>query len=101
MMEDTAKVVVDMHEDPDAGTGEWELMKHKHDKFISQRTGFEQLIVTGKEIVPPKGFKKKVNIEEEKRARRKKPRGRGSGGGRGGRGGGEEEDSDREDEGEV
>merc|ERR1712091_391604 len=38
MMEDTAKVMVDLRQDPTCSTGEWELMRHDHSKTISQRT---------------------------------------------------------------
>jgi len=69
MMEDTAKVLVDLREDPEMGTGEWELLRHPHSKRISTHVGVApQLVVQGKEILPPKGFKKK----KKKRKKSKK-----------------------------
>merc|ERR1712151_25873 len=37
MMEDTAKIMVDLREDPNASTGEWELNEHKHNRTTTQR----------------------------------------------------------------
>jgi len=61
VMEDIAKVMVDLKEDPNASTGEWELIKHDF-KPVPQRTGFaqgSQLEVLGKSMKLPKGAKQK------------------------------------------
>merc|ERR1712060_38076 len=58
MMEDTVKIMVDLKEDPDSSTGEWELLQHRHVKTVSLRTqSCPQLVIQGKEIPPPKWFK--------------------------------------------
>jgi len=68
VMEDTVKVVVDTKENPDAGTGEWELIEHQHGKFITQRVAHcPQLVAIGKEILPPKSFKKKKKSSKKKK----------------------------------
>eukprot|EP00913_Durusdinium_trenchii_P007316 g6877.t1 len=62
MMEDLAKVVVDLKEDPNACTGEWQPLQHCH-KPVPGRMGFassSQLEVIGKKMkVPGKAKKKK------------------------------------------
>jgi len=61
MMEDTAKVMVDLKADPEASTGEWELLRHPYNKTVSQRcTTSPSLEVIGKQIKAPKGFKKSI-----------------------------------------
>lgn len=67
MMEDTAKVMVDLKEDPDGSTGGWDLLQHKHGKVVSMRfPNCPQLVVNGKEIVPPKNFKRKKKKRKQK-----------------------------------
>jgi tubulin monoglycylase TTLL3/8 len=70
MMEDTAKVIVDLKQNPDAPTGEWELLKHKFDKVqqVTQRANFagqSQLEVVGKKIKAPKAKKKKKKASKK------------------------------------
>jgi len=70
VMEDNAKVMVDLKADPEASTGEWELIKHDY-KPVPQRTGFaqgSQLEVLGKKMKLPKGAKKKKKTKESKTA---------------------------------
>jgi len=60
MMEDTAKVMVDLRENPDAPTGEWEFIHHEHNKFIPCKKNCPiNLEVCGSRIKRPKGWKKK------------------------------------------
>lgn len=60
MMEDTAKVMVDMRENPDTPTGEWELIQHAHNKFIPTRKNCPlDLQLCGQRVKRPKGWKKK------------------------------------------
>jgi len=62
VMEDTAKVLVDLKENPEAPTGEWNLIKHDFGKPVPVRQGGQpmmQLEVQGKRLKAPKGFKKK------------------------------------------
>lgn len=60
MMEDTAKVMVDLRENPDASTGEWERIEHQLCKPLpSKKNGPLNLEVVGNRIKRPKGWKKK------------------------------------------
>lgn len=60
MMEDTAKIMVDMRENPDTPTGEWEFIHHNHNKQIpSKKTCPIDLQVCGHRIKKPKGWNKK------------------------------------------
>merc|ERR1712086_1218473 len=61
MMEDTAKVIVDLRENPDGPTGEWELIHHEHNKPIpvNRRQCPVNLEVVGARVKRPKGWKKK------------------------------------------
>eukprot|EP00931_Biecheleriopsis_adriatica_P007525 TRINITY_DN1087_c0_g1_i2.p1 TRINITY_DN1087_c0_g1~~TRINITY_DN1087_c0_g1_i2.p1 ORF type:complete len:1012 (+),score=319.28 TRINITY_DN1087_c0_g1_i2:279-3314(+) len=61
VMEDTAKVMVDLKEDPAADTGEWSLIQHEFTKPVPQRKGFScnaQLEVHGQKVKFSKGSKK-------------------------------------------
>jgi len=61
VMEDTAKVLVDLRDNPNADTGEWELMAHDADKQAVTRpiaTGKMELVGTRIEA-PKRRFKKK------------------------------------------
>lgn len=70
MMEDLAKVVVDLKEDASAPTGEWQLLQHDYSKPVPGRMGFasnSQLEVLGKKMkVPPKAKKKKKRKSSKK-----------------------------------
>lgn len=62
MMEDTAKVMVDLKEDAGADTGEWELLLRPMPKTNAQRIpmGCSQLEVRGHKMKLPKKRKKKA-----------------------------------------
>jgi len=97
VMEDNVKVVVDKRENPDADTGEWELISHSYDKFVTQRVmAGPQVVVVGKEIVAPKGWVKK------KKKKKKKKTGKETVGGSvaGDEEGDEDEDEESENDGE-
>merc|ERR1712066_224544 len=67
VMEDTAKVMVDLPENPDASTGEWELLKHNYNKAVIHKHNHNlNMEVIGKNIKPPKGFKKKKKAKKKK-----------------------------------
>eukprot|EP00930_Biecheleria_cincta_P059817 TRINITY_DN4553_c0_g1_i2.p1 TRINITY_DN4553_c0_g1~~TRINITY_DN4553_c0_g1_i2.p1 ORF type:complete len:1022 (+),score=279.90 TRINITY_DN4553_c0_g1_i2:314-3379(+) len=88
VMEDTAKVMVDLAEDPEAATGEWELIQHEFKKPIPQRTGFvnaSQLELTGKKLKLPKVPKKRKKSKRSPKS---------SGSGSEGEGGEDNEDDD-------
>jgi len=65
MMEDTAKVVVDLRDDPQAHTGEWELVHHEFCQSLPhKKPGHEshtKLEVLGTRITPP-GTRKKDKV---------------------------------------
>ncbi|CAJ1429735.1 unnamed protein product [Effrenium voratum] len=64
MMEDTAKVMVDLKQDPSAATGEWQLVQHVFGKPVPGRMGFScnsQLEVLGKKVKVPKKKKRKAS----------------------------------------
>jgi len=89
VMEDTAKVLVDLAEDPEASTGEWELIEHEFKKPMPQRTGYvnaSQLELLGKKMKLPKAPPK------TKKKAKKSPKSSGSGSE--GEGGGDDEDDD-------
>lgn len=68
MMEDTAKVMLDLKENPEASTGEWEPLKHNFAKVVSQRArNVQELVITGKEVLPPKGFLQKPKKKKKKK----------------------------------
>lgn len=71
MMEDTAKIMIDLRENPDGPTGEWELMKHNFDQTVPARPplGLLQLEVAGKAIKPPTGKKKPKKRASSKASR--------------------------------
>jgi len=78
MMEDTAKIMVDLKEDPLADTGEWELLDHAFNKQVVGKTHCrDKLEVIGTHIAPPKGFKKKKK-KKKKKAKEKAVSGAGS-----------------------
>mmetsp|Transcript_44857 Transcript_44857/g.116172 ORF Transcript_44857/g.116172 Transcript_44857/m.116172 type:complete len:1066 (-) Transcript_44857:223-3420(-) len=67
VMEDTAKVMVDMPQNPETETGEWELMKHGFSKPFSMRTkACSMLEAVGQRIKAPKGWKK-ANLKKKKK----------------------------------
>merc|ERR1740138_933362 len=67
MMEDTAKIMVDLRENPDGPTGEWELINHEHNKFIPTKKNCPlNLEVCGCRIKKPKGWKKKKKRKKSK-----------------------------------
>jgi hypothetical protein len=60
MMEDTAKVMVDMRDNPDCPTGEWEFIRHEHNSHIPTRKNCPvNLEVCGNRVKKPKGWNKK------------------------------------------
>jgi len=60
MMEDTAKIMVDLRENPEAPTGEWEFIHHDHNKYVPIKKSFPiDLEVCGHRIKKPKGWNKK------------------------------------------
>lgn len=62
VMEDIAKIMVDKRTDPDCDTGEWELLKHKHNKHVANPRTFansDKLEVHGTKMKLPKKKKKK------------------------------------------
>jgi len=69
LMEDTAKVMVDKRVDPDCDIGEWELLKHEHNKTVRNppiNTSAEKLEVQGTKMkLPKKNKKKKKNKGED------------------------------------
>lgn len=68
VMEDTAKVMVDYKEDPNADTGEWELLSHPYEKQYVGRpiAGLGKLVVQGTKIEKPKRSKRKKSKEKNK-----------------------------------
>jgi hypothetical protein len=67
-MEDTAKIMVDLAEDPEADTGEWELLQHPFMKTVppARPSHFmEKLEVIGTKIEPPRNFKPKKREAED------------------------------------
>eukprot|EP00438_Fugacium_kawagutii_P019161 Skav219350 [mRNA] locus=scaffold76:415695:427935:- [translate_table: standard] len=69
MMEDLAKVVVDLKEDASAPTGEWQLLQHSFSKPVPGRMGFasnSQLEVLGKKMKVPFKAKKKKRKSSKK-----------------------------------
>jgi len=51
MLEDTAKVMVDLREDPNASTGEWHIVRHSNEKrIVGKPIALAKLEVLGKEI---------------------------------------------------
>lgn len=53
MMEDTAKIIADVQQNPDADTGEWELLQHPHNKQMAKHVCHVKLEVTGSHIRTP------------------------------------------------
>jgi len=71
MMEDTAKVMVDLRENPDGPTGEWELLQHEHTKPVKfSKNCPVNLEVCGSKVKRPKGWKKK---KKKKKSAAKSP----------------------------
>lgn len=72
MMEDTAKIMVDQRANPAADTGEWERMRHCHNRGVAQKVGYtERLEVIGKPMRAPKGFRKRGKKKKRRRSAEK------------------------------
>jgi len=69
MMEDTVKIMVDMRENPDTPTGEWEFIQHEHSMHIPNKKNCPlNLEVCGCRVKRPKGWKKKKKKSKNKSA---------------------------------
>jgi len=69
MMEDTAKIMVDMREDPNVDTGEWERLEHAYQKPVPLRTNnLDKLEIVGTKVKPPKNFFRQQKQKKKRKA---------------------------------